>query len=186
MFTSNNTIQQTGLVPIVQQGQYNFQNIDIHFKTEAANPNPNCTNIAVNTLLDCTHTSMLEQEFVCAVNIVCNILSPFVATNIVSITVPNTMHRSIVSIVPTEWNHTQINICRTLHPQEGLGGISIVNVGVFRSLFSEYLVEQYGLQIVPHKVIMEETSEAIHNHQIDVQFNVDENMFVHTVSTKLG
>lgn len=186
VFTSNNTIQQTGLVPLVHQGQYNFQNIDIEFKTEAATSNPNCTLISVNTVLDCTHTSMLEHDFVCAVTIVCNILSPFVATNIVSITVPNTMHRSIVSIVPSEWNYTQINVSQVLNPSEGLGGSSIVNVGVFRSLFSEHFVEHYGLQIVPHKVILEETSEAIHNHQIDVQFNVDENMFVHTVSTKLG
>ena len=185
VFTSDNTLTNTGMIPIVHQGQYNFNNIDIQLQTESPNKQPNCADISVNTLLDCSH-SVDSTTFSCIASINCNITSPFIGTNTISITIPNTLQQTIVSIVPSEWNYTKINVSRVLNPTFGLNKISTVNIGVFRSLFSANNIDQYGLQIVPHQVIMEETTEAIHSHQIDLQFNVDENMFVHTITTKLG
>lgn len=188
VFTSDNAIVQTGMVPIVRPTSHNYSTLDILYATESATVTPSCDSIEIDTRLDCTHTIASQGKFVCVVGITCVVLSPFVGTNTVVLNLPSELQRGQLSIMPSVWNHSQINITSVIEPIDGLSSQtpSTLKYKVFRSLFRTNTDEEFGLQIVPNQVVLHESDKATRPHTVEVQLNVVENMFVHSVSYKLG
>jgi hypothetical protein len=188
VFTSDNTIVQTGMVPIVRPTSHNYSTFDIIYMTESAVATPSCMSIVVDTRMDCTHTIVPMGTFVCGVYVQCVVLSPFVGTNTVVLTLPSELQRGQLSMVSSVWNHSQTNITSLIDPQSGLATLtpSMFKYKVFRSLFRLNTDEEFGLQFVPNQAVLHDSSEATWPHTIELHFNVVENMFVHSVSSKLG
>ena len=86
------------------------------------------------------------------------------------------------------WNQSQTNLTSLLDPRTGLSAQtpSIFNYKVFRSLLRINTDEEFGLQFVPTQVLLHDSDKATRPHPLEIHLNVVENMFVHSVSFKLG
>ena len=188
VFTSDNAIVQTGMVPIVRPATHNYSTFDLVYTTESAMATPTCLSINVETRLDCTHTVAPQGTHVCGVHVHCVVLSPFVGTNTIVLTLPSELQRGQLSIMSSVWNQSQTNLTSLLDPRTGLSAQnpSIFHYKVFRSLLRINTNEEFGLQFVPTQVLLHDSDKATRPHLLEIHLNVVENMFVHSVSFKLG
>lgn len=188
VFTSDNAIVQTGMVPIVRPVTHNYSTFDLVYTTESAIATPHCPSINVETRLDCTHTVAPHGTHVCGVQVHCVVLSPFVGTNTIVFTLPSELQRGQLTIVSSVWNQTQTNLTSLLEPRTGLSARtpSVFNYKVFRSLLRINTKDEFGLQFVHNQVIVHDSDKATRPHLLEIHLNVVENMFVHSVSFKLG
>lgn len=183
VFTSPNILIQHGLVPIsLMEMESDFKEINIQYVTQSPRV-ADCHNIQLNSKLNCS-LILNKQLSGCKININCKCPGHFGGSHYIHLDLPEYLQYGVISISPTAWNDTTINITQQIEPNLQMVGTennpSIVGYDVIRSLKQDAGQQEYGLLIQLQNVVLKESDQgsSSSHHRVSILLETSDNLFV--------
>jgi len=194
VFTDENTITQTGLIPIATANLPNtiglFTDLTIQYKTQSAQKITACDFLQDAPTLNCSKKTIIQDDYTCFHSTTCLLNPPFGGVNKIHLDMPDIFQSAEISISATPWNNVLTNITQRIWSEKQMVGQvtdpSIIEYDIIRSVKRQTDIEPaYGIQLARRSMTLKDSAKSRSTHRISIYLYSTSDLFTFEISKKL-